>query len=198
MSEIEGFFRKISQLWDEPRPEKVVFKVIGSGALFLQTDYRRATKDGDILETLQVTPELKETLTKLAGKRTALHKSTGLYLDLVSLGLPFLPHGPRFHPQKKLSEDLKNFSVEALDIVDVVVSKLKRFNASDSEDVNAMIERGLVPHAALIERFAAAVDEYSTDSRLEDVPKYVRNLHRVERDMFHVPESQIDMPDWMG
>lgn len=197
MIEIETFFREIDRAWEATQSDKIPLQVIGSGALFLQTDYSRTTKDGDVLETLQVTAELKEKLTKLAGKRSPLHKRTGLYLDIVIPGLPFLPHGPRFHPQKKLNEDLRHFSIEALDVIDVVVSKLKRFKQNDADDVRAMIDRNFVPHARLIERFKSAVDGFSMDSRAEDLPKLIANLHRVERDMFRVQETQIDLPDWM-
>ncbi|MBI5242785.1 MAG: hypothetical protein HY922_03750 [Elusimicrobia bacterium] len=172
-------------------------RVIGSGALFLQTDYDRATKDGDVLETLQLTAEIKEKLTALAGKRTPLHKRTGLYLDIVLPGLPFLPHGPRFHLLKTLNDDLRHFSIEALDVTDVAVSKLKRFNQSDADDVRAMIDKDFVKHGILIERFKAAVDGFSMDSRAGDFPHFIENLHRVERDMLRVPESDIDLPDWM-
>lgn len=197
MSEIETFFQEVDRLWEPPRPGKILLKVIGSGALFMQTNYSRTTKDGDVLETMDVTGDLKAKLIGLAGKRTALHTRTGLYLDVVIAGLPFLPHGPLFHPQKKLSAALRHFSIEVLDIVDVVVSKLTRFNQNDSDDVRAMVERNLVDHKRLITRFESAVDDFSTDARADDLPKYIANLHRVERDMFHLPESVIDLPDWM-
>jgi hypothetical protein len=57
-------------------------------------------------------------------------------------------------------------------------------------------------HAAtwvrLVERFRAAVDAFSGDARAEDLPRYVRNLHRVERDFLLVPETEIELPDWIG
>ena len=194
---IEAFFREIDRLWEAPKPGKTPLRVIGSGALFLQTNYSRATKDGDVLETLEVTASLKEKLTELAGKRTPLHKRTGLYLDIVAAGLPFLPQGPRFHPQKKLNEGLRYFSIEALDVIDVVVSKLKRFSQNDADDVRAMVDRNLIGHERLIERFKAAVDGFSMDSRADDLPRYINNLRRVERDMLRVPESDIELPDRM-
>jgi hypothetical protein len=197
MSEIEEFFREIDRQWEPAQPGRIPLRVIGSGALFLQTDYRRATKDGDVLETLQVTGAVKEKLAALAGKRTPLHKRTGLYLDIVIPGLPFLPHGPVFHPQRKLNEGLRCFAIEALDVTDVVVSKLTRFNQNDADDARAMIDAGFVKHERLIERFNAAVDGFSLDSRAEDLPRYIKNLHRIERDMLRVPESHIKLPDWM-
>lgn len=74
------------------------------------------------------------------------------------------------------------------------VSKLKRFHANDQSDVKAMIDRELVPHDQLVTRFRDAVDAFSGDARAEELPRYVRNLHRVERDMFGVAESEIEPP----
>jgi hypothetical protein len=30
------------------------------------------------------------------------------------------------------------------------------------------------------------------------LPRYVRHLHRVERDMLGVPESEIELPPWIA
>lgn len=50
----------------------------------------------------------------------------------------------------------------------------------------------------LVERFRLAVDVFSGDARADDLPRYVGNLHRVEREYFGVPESDIELPDWSG
>jgi hypothetical protein len=60
-----------------------------------------------------------------------------------------------------------------------------------------MVDLDLVPHERLIERFRAAVDEFSGDARADQLPAYVANLHRVERDMLGVAESDIDLPSWI-
>lgn len=96
-----------------------------------------------------------------------------------------------------LNKSLRHFDISVLDVIDVVVSKLKRFSKDDAGDVAAMIERGLVDHKNLIARFEAAVDRFSVDGRAEDLPRCIKTLNRVERDMFRVPESHIDLPDWM-
>jgi len=38
---------------------------------------------------------------------------------------------------------------------------------------------------------------FSYDARAEDLPKYVVNLHRVERDFFGIAPTKIDLPDWI-
>lgn len=197
MSAITDFFVEIDRLWKPREPGKINLRVIGSGALLLQTNYERGTKDGDVLESLELTPDIKERLRTLAGKNTDLHKRTRLYLDIVVSGLPFLPHGPKFNPQSMLNAKLKHFELTTLDIVDVVVSKLKRFNSDDAGDVAAMVAKGLVPHKKFVERFLAAVDRFSMDSRADDLPKIIKTLHKVERDLFRVPESHVELPDWM-
>ena len=83
-------------------------------------------------------------------------------------------------------------------MVDVVVSKLKRFNLHDVEDIAAMVDRSLVSHGDLISRFRMAVDGYSMDSRADDLPKYVANLHRVERDLFDLAPTDIELSNWIG
>lgn len=163
----------------------------------LQTQYERGTKDGDVLETQAITPPVKERLLALAGKNTDFHKRFGMYLDVVTQSLPFMPQRALFHAVGTL-HGLKHFSVQALDIVDVVVSKLKRYNISDVADIREMVIRGLVDHKLLIMRFEEAVDRFSIDARIEDVPKVIENLHAIERDYLRVPESQIDLPDWMS
>lgn len=90
-----------------------------------------------MLESLALTPEIKERMRTLAGKNTDLHKRTRLYLDIVVSGLPFLPHGPKSHPQTALN------------------------------------------------------------ARADDLSRIVKTLHKVERDLFHVPESPIDLRDWV-
>lgn len=194
---IKGFFQDIDSHWAQPAPGKIRLGIIGSAALLLQTDYDRGTKDSDILETLNLTPVIKRGLLELAGQGSGIHMRHRLYLDFVPNGLPFLPQAPVFHQLRVLNMTLLHFQVEALDVVDVVISKLKRFNANDAGDIQAMVKRNLVGHEALISRFKSAVDVFSIDARAEELPLQARNLHTVERDMLGVAESKIDLPDWL-
>lgn len=134
---------------------------------------------------------------ELAGPGSRLHQKYRVYLDIVPRGLPFLPGRPEFHPAVPLNQLLDHFQIETLAIVDTVVSKLKRFNANDINDIEAMVAMDLVQHADLINRFCSAVDLFAGDARAEDLPKYVRHLHRVERDFLLVPETRIELPSWI-
>jgi len=197
MLEPHRFFLELDRAWKGSRAAKIQLRVLGSAALMLQTDYARGTKDGDIYQTASLTDDIKNRLLALAGKGTPLHLRYRIYLDVVSNGLPFLPSPQRWHPRVELNAELEVFEIEVLDIIDVVVSKLMRFHANDRDDVKEMIARDLVPHDQLVSRFRSAVDVRSGDARSADLPRCVRNLNQVERDMLGVPETEIELPDWI-
>ncbi len=98
---------------------------------------------------------------------------------------------------KARNSKLQNFQTEVLDIVDVVVSKLKRFHANDRSDIEAMVDMGLVPHEELIARFRAAIDFNDMAAYADNYPAFTKNLHRVERDSYGVAETEIELPLWM-
>jgi len=190
----EDFFAEIDAAWDDHGPDRIQLRIIGCAALMLQTRYQRGTKDGDVFETLELTTATKQRLLQLAGSNSELHMRHRLYIDIVANGIPFLAHAPIWHPLDALNRRLKRFELFALDIIDVVVSKLKRFSANDQSDIKAMIDAGHVDHAVLVARFRAAVDELSGDARAADLDKHLANLHRVERDMLFVDETEIELP----
>ncbi len=198
MKQLSQFLMDIDKQWRPFESQRQVLAIIGSGALMLQSDYERGTKDGDVLQTAGLSDAVKAQLLVMAGKGTSLHHRHRLYVDIVPGGLPFLPRRPIWHSLTDVTAQLQHFEVQALDVVDVVVSKLKRFHADDKADVSAMIERGLVSHARLVERFKAAVDVWQDGAGAEDLPRYVGNLHEVERDYLLEAESDIELPSWVG
>lgn len=197
MSPIRNLIKDVDRLWDGAGWVKIRLSIIGSAALMLQTTYERGTKDSDILEAASLKVETKVRLLHLAGHGTDLHRRHRVYLEFVAPGIPFLPQNPLFHLVDDLNEELHHFEIEVLDVADVVVSKLKRFHANDVSDIEAMVDLEKVDHARMIERFRAAVETYAMDARAEDLPRYVRNLHRIERDCFQVPETPIELPSWI-
>ncbi len=195
MKHVERFLRELAKGWEHP--SKPTLCLIGSTALMLRAQYERGTKDSDILETAELDHETRQQLLALGGRNSKIADRWRLYLEVVPPGLPFLPQAPRWHPVEiEGAPDTLRF--KALDVVDVVVSKLARFNPNDRSDVSAMVERDLVPHGLFLERFRSAVDVFSCDARAEDLPRYVRNLQEVERDMLGVNESEIDLPGWIS
>ena len=77
------------------------------------------------------------------------------------------------------------------------MSKLARFHADDRQDIDEMIQRGLVSHTRLHERFVDAVKERSMDARADQLPDYIDRFHTVERDMFGTEESEIELASWI-
>ena len=65
------------------------------------------------------------------------------------------------------------------------------------DDIKAMSVRKLLVHKRLIDRFGSALDRFSADARAEDLPRFIKNLNSIERDVLGVSESVIDLPDWM-
>lgn len=198
MKAASEFLTDVDRRWVKREEGRIPLHVIGSVALLLRTDYDRGTKDSDVVQTRELTEDIKCRLLLLAGKGTEVHARHGMYIEIVSSGLPFLPHEPLYHSLEELDASLQHFEIRVLDVVDVVVSKLKPFRGSDLEDIRAMVQRGLVPHDLLIARFKDAVDDYSGTAGAEDIPRFVRNLHQIERDLLLVDETEIELPDWLA
>ncbi len=192
MALIREFLSEIDAKWKPIGGEPILLQVIGSAALMLQCDYERGTKDGDVLEAKDGPPALKEKLISVAGKKSDLCKQFRVYIDVVNRAILFLPQQPVFHPLPSLP--LKNFRIEVLDIGDVVLSKLKRYNSDDKNDIRAMADKNLLDHGRLVARFKAAADWFSVDARAADVPRYLKNLHAVERDILGLPPSELELP----
>ncbi len=193
---IEQYLLDLDRAWGGAEP-RIRLRMLGSAALMLQAAYLRGTKDADVLGVEPVRDEIKEKLLRLAGKGSGLHVDHRFYLDVVPSGLPFLPHPPRFLPLETLNGRLAAFHIEVLDAVDVVVSKLKRFNGEDLMDIRAMVDLERVEQEPLLERFRTAVDRFAMDARADDLPAIIQNLHFIERECFSAKPTPIALPPWM-
>lgn len=176
---------------------KIDLRILGASALLVQTDYDRATKDGDVLETAELAGATKQHLLELAGRDSELARKHHLYIDPVPEGLAFLPRTPRWNPLPDVDAELTHFRVHVLDVLDVVVSKLKRWWATDRQDIDAMVQRGLVDHAKLVDRFRSAADRLADGAEARCLPDCLENLHTVERDMLVVDETPIELSSWV-
>ena len=56
MGLVEDFFLDIDSQWPAS-DAKLPLRIIGAGALMLQTDYERVTNDGDVFETTALSTE---------------------------------------------------------------------------------------------------------------------------------------------
>lgn len=196
MSPVDDFFRDLDRSWPLAAGAAVSLRLLGSTALILQTSFRRGTKDGDILETDQITPEIGSALLAVAGKGTDLHQRNRMYLEFVGSAFPFLPVEPIWHSVSSVPQH-QHFRLEVLDVVDVVVSKLARFHKTDRDDIAAMAELELIEPHRFAERFRSAVQRWWHDSRADDLPQIVRNFHQVQSDELFVWPSRVELPPWV-
>ena len=194
---VEAFLQDLDARWKPVATERIVLRVIGSTALMLQAKYVRGTKDSDVFHTNEIDDDLAKRLLAIAGVGTDVHKRHRLYIQLVRSGLLFRRQVVEWRALDELNAGLRSFRIEVMSVLDVVVSKLKRLNANDLTDIQAMIERELVTHEALIACFRDAVD-FTMDAKADDLPQYRANLHRVERDMFGIEApTPIELPRWV-
>jgi len=196
MTPFDQFLRDFDLLYATRRPAgaaKVRLRLLGSVALMYQADYFRGTKDGDVLESAPINQALKEELLGLGGRGTTLAKRHDIYLDIVASGILFLPAATVYRPLTELSESLACFEVEVMDIQDACITKLKRFNANDQADIAAMARLGLLDHLRFRDRFLSAIDHCRGQAFSDDYPKIVRRFNQVERDIFLVQESHINL-----
>ncbi len=187
-------FREIDQRWGVPFTPKPILHLIGAGALIIQEPrHQRATKDGDIYEALPLEQPVQDRLLELAGRNSEIHVRLRLYVEILHNGFPFLPQLPVWHPIRSFA----HFDLVALDIVDICVSKLIRFSADDREDIDAMVQLGLVAHATFLARFRSAAEILSMDARAAELPDVIANLHQVETDMIGADPTEIELPSWI-
>jgi hypothetical protein len=190
---LEAFFRALDAevQFDGIRPS---LDLIGAAAIELVVGHPRGTNDCDILEAWGHNEQVRSELERVGGKGTAFARRTGLYVDIVGNGVPFLPHPPEW-----LSVlGLQRFDVRALAPCDVAVSKLKRFAARDQEDIDALVEGGHVSHERFVERFRTAVEWAILDAGGERLPTIRDNFHEVELDFFGArTPTLIELPSWI-
>ena len=154
--------------------------------------YERGTKDGDVLRTREIDDATKAALEKLAGPGTELHARHGVYLDVVSPNVPMLPSLPQWLP---LPLDLENFSVRVLDVADVCVSKLKRFNGNDQRDIDAMVTLECLEHAKFADRFRMVIERYRFDGRADLLEGMAARFNQIERNSFLVDCTAFELPE---
>ena len=193
MNPVEALFRELDAQLTPPRLPRVHLHIVGSTALFLQTPYQRGTKDSDAVLTRTFDVAVRDALLALAGKGTRIAQRHGIYLEFVGEGILLLPDDPCWTPCLSLT----SLEVSALAPTDVVVAKLIRLHGDDLQDIEAMVDLGLVTHERLVERFQNAIIRHGTYGRSDKLRPAIRNLHRVERDIFQVYESEIEIPEWM-
>lgn len=72
MTPVEEFLIELDRVWGRSESARPRLQLIGSMALMLQAQYQRGTKDGDVLETHDLAPEVRSKLLHMAGRQTEL------------------------------------------------------------------------------------------------------------------------------
>ena len=149
--EIVSFLRKLDNLI--PDDQKFDLYLNEGAAILIAYDGTVATKDVDAIGR----PEgLLRLLHEHAGKDSRVHVDTGLYLDVVAAGLFLSEHGwqGRAHPFGEAN--LERLRVYVLELHDLILSKVKRFNAKDQQDVEWLCYREELDIEILRERYRRA------------------------------------------
>lgn len=195
MSTVDAFFADVDREW--ARGPTLTLRLIGSTALMLQSDYRRGTKDGDVLLTDEISSDVERRFVAIAGRGSLLHQRHAMYLEFVHEAFPFLPTPPLWHKVTRLTTSLNHLRIEALDVTDVAVAKLARFHRTDRDDIAAVIARDLLPVDRFEARFVSAIERWWYDARAEELPRIVRNFHQVQSDMLGVEPTAVALPPWV-
>lgn len=188
------FLSELDRAWMSIGVEPIDIKIIGSAAIFLQSNYDRATRDNDVLELDGADSQVYKVLKELAGKNSRLAKRNGIYLDIVPRGLLLLPSDPAFVILE--APEIKNFRLQLLDLHDVVISKLKPYRLQDQEDIRWLVEENLIEAKKLLDRFKSALEAVS-EKNAEFIVECVENFHEVQREFLRTPETPISLPTWI-
>jgi hypothetical protein len=192
MTPVDLLFKGIDDALAGGDHERFSLQLVGSTALFAQTSWVRGTRDCDAVRTWAFDEALAERLLALAGPGRPIARQAGLYLELVGQGVLFLPGEPRW----KKWRSLRSFDVDVLHPVDVAVAKLARLNPNDLDDIEALVERNLLTHRQLLDRFRAAAEASAARGMAHKLQFAIGNLHRIERDIFLEAPSVIEVEGW--
>lgn len=198
MTPPEALLLELDAQWAARGEPRIRIRILGSLSLMLQTSYDRVTKDGDILFAPPVDGPVKDQLLALGGPGTDLAKRHRVYVDVVNSGILLLPHDPCFNPLPDVTARLRHFEVEALSVLDVVITKMKPFRPTDITDILAMIDRGQVSHEQFLTRFQSAVDRFADGATgAAKLPRIVKNFNWIEEVGFGVKPTPIELPPWV-
>ena len=108
---VRSFLRAVDDAWDRPRADRIPLRIIGAGALLLQAEYDRGTKDSDILESTAIDAATQRRLIELTRPGSAIYRRWLTFIEFVPRGLPLLAHVPRWNVPSDLNEHLRHFHV---------------------------------------------------------------------------------------
>jgi hypothetical protein len=186
---IEAFLTDVDRaLAKEAKGRTLDIYNIGRSALVWQYGYIESTKDFDFLRQNEGL-ELMESAVRLFGRGTPKAVEHGLYLEMIPDAFPPMPQEYRKRA-RQVEGPWTVLRVYHLDPYDMIASKLRRFSATDRQDIRMLCDEHPIDPARLEEILETAYpfnmakdgDEYrdSAFRNLRTVQAYLRN----ERDEF--------------
>jgi hypothetical protein len=151
--------------------------LIGRSALILRYGLALGTNDVDVVERAGL-PDLETRALELFGKGTPNAARWGLYLQGVPQGLPPIPQGYCKRCQE-IPGDWQVLRPRLPEVHDLAATKLRRFHATDREDLRIMCDAGDLTTAGLVRALDLAY-AFGADEE-EDVGRKqaYRNLTKV-------------------
>lgn len=124
----------------------------------------RTTSDVDFLDAV---PSIRNELTELAGKESALHRKHRVYLDAVTVATPPENYVERLTPIfPSVWRRLRLFALEAHDLA---LTKLERNYERDRDDVERLARTGYLKAEILMERYYGELRPYLTNESRYDL-----------------------------
>ncbi|HVP47151.1 MAG TPA: DUF6036 family nucleotidyltransferase [Bryobacteraceae bacterium] len=159
---------------DSKLDDMVHLACIGGFVLTVHYGLDRQTSDIDFL-AVGMPRALIALLEKLAGKESSLRKKYGVYLDPVGPGIVDLPCDYRTRLDELFLSTYSHLRLQALDPYDLLLSRLKRNDKRDRDDVEHLAvkvplesgalrqryERELQPHLYRHEQFDERVEQWA-------------------------------------
>lgn len=149
-------------------PDQKVELYLGGGAgILLAYDGEIATEDVDFIgEKAGLLLELSE----LAGKGSEIHRRTNYYMDTVPPGTFPQDWGWRERAVAVVVPELQRISLWVLEIHDLIISKLRRFEDKDREDIRRLCSRPELEVETLRARYrhARLLRDYDERERLDN------------------------------
>lgn len=183
----------------------MILPIIGYVALEMAGLPERGTKDIDALKTgVLMDPKsanVVEFLTAEFGKKSPGEFRHGVYLDIVSASIPWLPHPPKFIQVEKMS----CVTLTRLDPADVCVSKIfsafksTRDRPNDKKDVISALDSGLFRLEDLILRMDVTLPRYEAHAEAPDIfPKAIEFVNELlEKYGRGTLRLGYELPSWM-
>ena len=140
----DSIFRFFQQIDDAVVPfangQRLDLYHLGRSALVLRYQATFSTKDIDVV---QMRTHLEEKAHTLFGQDSAKAKELGLYLDLVSEGIPPLPAGYK-NRSTEIQGNWQVIRLWELEEHDLAATKMRSFRPQDREDLKFLCDQGVL------------------------------------------------------